>query len=435
MASYTTQMDAARKGIVTPQMETVARKENIRIEDLMERMARGTVIIPANKNHTSLDAEAVGEGMRIKVNVNLGISKDCKEVDPELEKVQAALDLKAEAIMDLSCYGKTQEFRQKLVKMSPAMVGTVPIYDAVGFYDKNLQDITVDEFFDVVKRHVEDGVDFLTIHCGLNKHTAEKVKNAKRLTNIVSRGGSLLFSWMEINNAENPFYEHFDRLLDICEEYDVTLSLGDGCRPGCLRDSTDACQVEELITLGELTKRAWERNVQVMIEGPGHMAMGEIAGNMMMEKRLCHGAPFYVLGPIVTDVAPGYDHITSAIGGAIAGMSGADFLCYVTPGEHLRLPTLEDMKEGIIATRLAAHAADIAKGYPNARDWDDKMSKARADLDWEAMFNLAMDPVRPREFREASKPEHEDSCSMCGKMCAVRNMNRVLEGKDIQLDD
>jgi phosphomethylpyrimidine synthase len=356
-------------------------------------------------------------------------------VEPELDKVRAALDMKAEAIMDLSCYGKTQEFRQRLVEMSPAMIGTVPIYDAVGFYDKNLQDITVDEFFKVVERHVKDGVDFLTIHAGLNKHTAEKVKTAKRLTNIVSRGGSLLFTWMEINNAENPFYEHFDRLLDICEEYDVTLSLGDGCRPGCLYDATDACQVEELITLGELTKRAWERNVQVMIEGPGHMAMNEIPGNMMMEKRLCHNAPFYVLGPLVTDVAPGYDHITAAIGGAIAGASGADFLCYVTPAEHLRLPTLEDMKEGIVATRIAAHAADIAKGYPGAADWDNNMAKARAALDWDAQFALAMDPVKPTEYRKSSEPEHKDSCTMCGKMCAVRNMNRVLEGKDIQLDD
>lgn len=432
---YTTQMDAARKGIVTPQMEAVSRKENIRVEDLMERMAKGTVIIPANKNHKSLDAEAVGEGMRTKLNVNLGISKDVCSIEPELEKVRGAIDMGAEAIMDLSCYGKTQEFRQKLVEMSPAMIGTVPMYDAVGFYDKNLQDITVDEFFDVVKTHVEDGVDFLTIHAGLNRHTASKVKEGGRLTNIVSRGGSLLFTWMEINNAENPFYEHYDRLLDICEEYDVTLSLGDACRPGCLHDATDACQVEELIVLGELTKRAWERNVQVMIEGPGHMAMNEIPGNMMMEKRLCHGAPFYVLGPLVTDVAPGYDHITSAIGGAIAAMHGADFLCYVTPAEHLRLPTLEDMKEGIIATRIAAHAADVAKGYPGARDWDDKMSKARAALDWEEMFSLAMDPVKPREYRESSMPEHEDSCTMCGKMCAVRNMNRVLEGKDIQLDD
>jgi len=432
---YTTQMDAARKGIVTPQMEAVARKENLPVEVLMERMARGAVIIPANRNHKSLDPEAVGEGMRIKINVNLGISKDCCNLDAEMEKVQAALDMKAEAIMDLSCYGKTREFRQRLVAMSPAMIGTVPIYDAVGFYDKNLQDITVDEFFDVVKKHVEDGVDFLTIHAGLNRHAAEKVKQGGRLTNIVSRGGSLLFTWMEINKAENPFYEHFDRLLDICEEYDVTLSLGDGCRPGCLHDATDGCQVEELITLGELTKRAWARNVQVMIEGPGHMAMNEIAGNMMMEKRLCHNAPFYVLGPLVTDVAPGYDHITAAIGGAIAGAAGADFLCYVTPAEHLRLPTLDDMKEGIVATRIAAHAADIAKGYPGARDWDDQMSRARAALDWDTQFKLAMDPVKPTAYRESSKPEHSDSCTMCGKMCAVRNMNRVLEGKDIQLDD
>ncbi|MDD3311515.1 phosphomethylpyrimidine synthase ThiC [Pseudodesulfovibrio sp.] len=432
---YTTQMDAARKGIVTPQMEAVARKENMPVATLMERMAKGTVIIPANKNHKNLDPEGVGEGMRIKINVNLGISKDCCNLDAELEKVQAALDMKAEAIMDLSCYGKTREFRQRLVAMSPAMIGTVPIYDAVGFYDKNLQDITADEFFDVVRKHVEDGVDFLTIHAGLNRHAAEKVKLGGRITNIVSRGGSLLFTWMEINKKENPFYEHFDRLLDICEEYDVTLSLGDGCRPGCLHDATDACQVEELVNLGELTKRAWARNVQVMIEGPGHMSMNEIAGNMMMEKRLCHNAPFYVLGPLVTDVAPGYDHITSAIGGAIAGAAGADFLCYVTPAEHLRLPTLEDMKEGIVATRIAAHAADIAKGYPGARDWDDDMARARAALDWDAQFKLAMDPVKPVAYRESSKPEHSDSCTMCGKMCAVRNMNRVLEGKDIQLDD
>lgn len=433
--TFTTQMDAARKGIVTPQMETVARKERMRIEDLMERMAKGTVIIPANRNHTSLEGAAVGEGTRTKVNVNLGISKDCSDVDKELDKVRAALALNAEAIMDLSCFGKTREFRQALVNMSPAMIGTVPIYDAVGFYDKNLQDITVDEFFKVVETHVQDGVDFLTIHAGLNRAAAAKVRQGGRLTNIVSRGGSLLYTWMEINDAENPFYEHYDRLLDICEAHDVTLSLGDGCRPGCLHDSTDASQVEELITLGELTKRAWERNVQVMIEGPGHMALNEIPGNMMMEKRLCHGAPFYVLGPIVTDVAPGYDHITSAIGGAVAAQHGADFLCYVTPAEHLRLPTLEDMKEGIIATRIAAHAADIAKGLPGAREWDDEMSGARAALDWDAMFKLAMDPVRPKEYRASSEPEHKDSCSMCGKMCAVRNMNRIMEGKDIQLDD
>jgi phosphomethylpyrimidine synthase len=433
--SYTTQMDAARQGIITPQMETVARKEQLNPEALRGLMAAGKVIIPANRNHPNLDAEGVGQGLRTKINVNLGISKDCCNVDLEMDKVRLALELKTEAIMDLSCYGKTRDFRRKLVELSPAMIGTVPIYDAVGFYDKNLKDLTVDEIFEVVERHCEDGVDFLTIHAGLNRSAAEKIKRRERITNIVSRGGSLMFTWMQLNDRENPFYEYYDRLLEICQRYDVSLSLGDGCRPGCLHDATDACQVEELITLGELTKQAWEKNVQVMIEGPGHMAINEIAGNMMLEKRLCHGAPFYVLGPLVTDVAPGYDHITSAIGGAIAAASGADFLCYVTPAEHLRLPDLADMKEGIIAARIAAHAADIAKGIPGARRWDDDMARARAALNWEKMLDLAMDGEKPRRYRESSAPEHEDSCTMCGKMCAVRNMNRVLEGKDIQLND
>ncbi len=433
--SYTTQMNAARKGIVTDAMEIVAKKENMPMETLMARMAAGTIVIPANKNHTIIDPEGVGEGLRTKVNVNLGISKDSCDLDLEMSKVRAAVAMKAEAIMDLSCFGKTQEFRTRVIAECPAMIGTVPMYDAVGFYDKNIKDLSVDEFFKVVERHAEDGVDFVTIHAGLNRATAEKIKRNDRLTGIVSRGGSLLYAWMMLNDAENPFYEHFDRLLDICVKYDLTLSLGDGCRPGSINDSTDAAQVEELIVLGELTKRAWERDVQVMIEGPGHMAMDEIAGNMMMEKRLCHGAPFYVLGPLVTDVAPGYDHITSAIGGAIAAASGADFLCYVTPAEHLRLPNLEDMKEGIIATRIAAHAADIAKKIPGARNWDNAMSKARADLDWEKMFCLAIDPVKARSYRESSKPEHEDSCTMCGKMCAVRNMKRIHEGKDIHLND
>ncbi|NJB68405.1 phosphomethylpyrimidine synthase [Desulfobaculum xiamenense] len=431
--SYTTQMDAARKGIVTPQMETVARKERVRVEDLADRVAAGTVAIPCNRNHAAIDPEGVGQGLRTKVNVNLGISKDANDVDRELDKVRHALKLGAESIMDLSCFGKTQEFRTRLVQMSPAMIGTVPIYDAVGFYDKELADISVDEFFRVVERHVEDGVDFLTIHAGLTRAAAERLDRTERITSIVSRGGSLLYAWMKQNGRENPFYEHFDRLLDICERHDVTLSLGDGCRPGCLHDATDACQVEELITLGELTKRAWAHNVQVMIEGPGHMSLGEIPGNVMMEKRLCHGAPFYVLGPLVTDIAPGYDHITAAIGGAVAAAAGADFLCYVTPAEHLRLPDLDDMKEGIIATQIAAHAADIAKGLPGARERDDAMSRARADLDWCRMFKLAIDPVRPRSYREASAPEVEDSCTMCGRMCAVRTMRRVREGKALAM--
>ncbi|SKA63531.1 phosphomethylpyrimidine synthase ThiC [Desulfobaculum bizertense] len=429
--TYTTQMDAARKGIVTEQIKTVAEKENMRVDDLMAKLAKGTCIIPCNKNHHSIVPEGVGEGMRTKVNVNLGISKDANDVELELDKVRHALRLGAESIMDLSCFGKTQEFRSRLVEISPAMIGTVPMYDAVGFYDKELKDISTEEFFKVVERHVEDGVDFLTIHAGLNRAAAERIRKNERITSIVSRGGSLLYAWMEQNDKENPFYEHYDRLLDICEKHDVTLSLGDGCRPGCLADSTDAAQVEELITLGELTKRAWERNVQVMIEGPGHMCMDEIPGNVMMEKRLCHGAPFYVLGPLVTDIAPGYDHITAAIGGAIAAAAGADFLCYVTPAEHLRLPDLDDMKEGIIATQIAAHAADMAKKIPGSRDRDNAMARARADFDWCGQFGLALDPERPREYRQASQPEVEDSCSMCGKMCAMRTMKRVREGKDL----
>lgn len=429
--NYTTQMDAAKKGIITRQMELVAQKERMEVTRLRDLIAAGKVVIPANKHHTSLDPEGVGAGLRTKINVNLGVSKDCCDLDLELEKARKAIDLKAEAIMDLSCYGKTQEFRRKLIDFSPAMIGTVPMYDAVGMLDKELKDITADEFFQVVERHAQDGVDFMTIHCGINRATAERIKRNKRLTHIVSRGGSLLFAWMELNQRENPFYEQYDRLLDLCEQYDVTISLGDACRPGCIQDATDASQIEELITLGELTKRAWERNVQVMIEGPGHMALNEIAGNMMLEKRLCHGAPFYVLGPLVTDVAPGYDHITSAIGGAIAAANGADFLCYVTPAEHLRLPDLEDMKEGIIASRIAAHAADIAKGIPGAREWDNAMSAARADVNFPKMIELAIDPEKARRYRESSAPEAEDTCTMCGKMCPMKNMKKLMNGEDL----
>lgn len=434
IVKYSTQMDAARKGIITPQLQTVATKEKMDPQRLRELVALGQVVIPANKNHSKLDPEGVGTGLRTKINVNLGVSKECCDLDLELAKAHKAIELKAEAIMDLSCFGKTQTFRKRLIDSSTAMIGTVPMYDAVGLLDKALKSITVDEFFKVVETHAEDGVDFMTIHCGMNRATAERVKRNKRLTNIVSRGGSLLFAWMEMNHQENPFYEYFDRLLDICVEYDVTLSLGDACRPGSINDATDASQVEELITLGELTKRAWERNVQVMIEGPGHMAINEIAGNMMMQKRLCHGAPFYVLGPLVTDVAPGYDHITSAIGGAIAAANGADFLCYVTPAEHLRLPDMEDVKEGIIAARIAAHAADIAKGLPGAREWDNAMSVARAEVNFPRMIELAMDPEKARKYRESSKPEHEDTCTMCGKMCPMKNMKKILNGEDVNIE-
>lgn len=430
---YTTQMDAAKKGLITKEMEAVAQKEGIDINIIRERVATGTVVIPANKNHTSLSPIGVGSGLKTKINVNLGISADCYSLDNEMEKVNLAIKMGTDAIMDLSNYGPTEAFRLKVIAESPVMIGTVPMYDALGFLQKDISDITVDEFFKVVEKHAEDGVDFMTIHAGLNRETVETFKRNGRLTNIVSRGGSLLFAWMEAHHAENPFFEHYDRLLDICEKHDVTLSLGDACRPGSNADATDATQIKELITLGELTKRAWTHNVQIMIEGPGHMIMNEIEANVMLEKKLCHGAPFYVLGPLVTDVAPGYDHITSAIGGAIAAGAGADFLCYVTPAEHLRLPTLDDMKEGIIASKIAAHAGDLSKGVKNAKDWDNKMSAARAAIDWEAMFDIALEPEKPRRYREESKPEHHDTCTMCGKMCAVRNMNKVLSGQSVDI--
>ncbi len=426
---YKTQMEAARKGILTEEIKKVAEKESMGPNKLMGLVAEGRVAIPANKNHKSLEPEGVGEGLRTKINVNLGISRDCRDFEAEIEKAKKAIEMGAEAIMDLSSYGKTREFRRKLVGMSKSMIGTVPMYDVIGHLDKDLSQISAKELIDVVKVHAEDGVDFMTIHAGINRKTAERLKNNGRLTNIVSRGGSLIYAWMELTGNENPFYEYFDDLLEVCREYDVTISLGDACRPGSINDSTDACQIEELITLGELTKRAWEKDVQVMIEGPGHMAINEIQANMVLQKRLCHNAPFYVLGPLVTDIAPGYDHITSAIGGAIAAANGADFLCYVTPAEHLRLPDLEDMKEGIIAAKIAAHAADIAKGIKGAREQDYRMSLARRNLDWEGMFELAIDKEKPRKYRESSMPEIEDSCTMCGKMCAVRTMNKILCGE------
>ena len=432
---YTTQMDAARKGICTKEMEIVARKEHMAPERLMALMAEGKAIIPCNKKHTCIAPSGLGSMLTTKINVNLGTSRDLTDLDMELTKVQSAVDMGAEAIMDLSSYGDTRKFRRMLTEKCPAMIGTVPIYDAVVYYHKALGTITSREWIDIVRMHAEDGVDFMTIHCGINKETAGKFKRNKRLMNIVSRGGSIIFAWMEMTGQENPFYEHYDEILDICREYDVTLSLGDACRPGCLQDATDASQIEELITLGELTKRAWEKDVQIMIEGPGHMPMNQIAANMEIQKTLCHGAPFYVLGPLVTDVAPGYDHITGAIGGAIAAASGAAFLCYVTPAEHLRLPDVKDVKEGIIAARIAAHAADIAKGLPHAMDWDNEMSAARKKLDWDAMFGLAMDPEKAREYRASSRPEKEDTCSMCGNFCAVRNMNRILDGEIVSIFD
>ncbi|BDU51557.1 phosphomethylpyrimidine synthase ThiC [Haliovirga abyssi] len=422
---YTTQMDAAKKGIITKQMKEVAFEENLDVEIIREKLSKGTVVIPANKNHISLIGKGVGDGLKTKINVNLGVSEDTCNIDTEVEKAKYAINLKADAIMDLSTFGNTGEFRKKLVNVSPVMLGTVPVYDAVAQFGKTIKDISVDDFFSIVETHAKDGIDFLTIHAGLNRTSIERVQKNERLTHIVSRGGSVLYQWMLENDKENPFYENYDRLLEICKKHDVTLSLGDGLRPGSLKDATDAPQIQELIILGELTKEAWKENVQVMIEGPGHVPLNEIAANMQIQKKLCHGAPFYVLGPIVTDIAPGYDHITSAIGGAIAATHGADFLCYVTPAEHLRLPTVEDVKDGIIATRIAAHAADIAKGIKGAINWDNRMSKARGDLNWNKMFELAINPEKAIKYRESDKPKDKEVCTMCGELCAIKRSKKA----------
>ncbi|WP_240193310.1 phosphomethylpyrimidine synthase ThiC [Desulfobulbus alkaliphilus] len=424
---HATQMAAARQGVLTSQMQQVLADERIHQDDLLERVANGRIVIPANRNHPNLIAKGIGAGLSTKINVNLGVSEDCCNVEAELNKVRRSIELKADAIMDLSTFGDTRTFRQRTVALSPVMIGTVPVYDAVARYGKDVAAISVDDFFDVVRIHAEDGVDFMTIHAGLTRVAVQCLRTNPRLTHVVSRGGSLLLDWMIRNDAENPFFEHFDRLLSICREYDVTLSLGDGLRPGSLRDATDAAQIQELIVLGELTKRCWQEDVQVMIEGPGHVPLNEVVANMQLEKKLCHGAPFYVLGPIVTDVAPGYDHITSAIGGALAATYGADFLCYVTPAEHLRLPDADDMKEGIIASRIAAHAADVAKGIPGAMDWDNAMSQARKELDWERMFELALDPEKARAYRASSQPIDQEVCTMCGDLCAVKRSRAILE--------
>ena len=435
MQEYTTQMDAARKGIVTDQIEEVAKKEQMPTEQMMKLVAEGRVAIPSNKRHTCLKPEGIGSMLRTKVNVNLGVSRDCKDYEIEMEKVMSAVKLGAEAIMDLSSHGDTQPFRRKLIRECPVMIGTVPVYDSVIHYQRDLATLTAKDFVEVVRLHAEDGVDFVTLHCGITRKTIEQIRKHKRTMNIVSRGGSLVFAWMSMTGEENPFYEYYDEILDICEKYDVTLSLGDACRPGCLADATDVCQIEELVCLGELTKRAWEHNVQVMVEGPGHVPLDQVAANMEIQKSICMGAPFYVLGPLVTDIAPGYDHITAAIGGAAAAMNGAAFLCYVTPAEHLALPNVEDVRQGIIASKIAAHVADIAKGIPGARDLDDRMAKARRALDWEAQFACALDPDTAKAIRDARLPEddHSDTCSMCGKFCAVRSMNKALAGEYIDI--
>lgn len=432
MREYATQMEAAKKGIITPEMKIVAQKEYISEKALCELVAKGEVCIPCNINHKSIFPEGIGTKMRTKINVNLGISGDCNNYENEMKKVDLSIKYGAEAIMDLSNYGKTNTFRKQLIEKSPAMIGTVPMYDAIGYLEKDLLEITAEDFLKVVKAHAEEGVDFMTIHAGINRRAVEAFMRDKRKMNIVSRGGSLLFAWMMMTGNENPFYEYYDEVLEILREYDVTISLGDALRPGCINDSTDAGQISELIELGALTERAWAKDVQVMVEGPGHMAMNEIAANMKLQKRICHNAPFYVLGPLVTDIAPGYDHITSAIGGAIAASSGADFLCYVTPAEHLRLPDIDDVKEGIMASKIAAHAADIAKGVPHATDPDNAMAAARHEVDWEKMFSIAIDPDKARAYFESTPPADRHTCSMCGKMCAVRTTNMILNGEKVE---
>ena len=424
MQTYTTQMDAARKGIITPEMEIVAKKEYRTTEEIRQWVAEGKVAIPANKHHKCLNPEGVGSMLRTKINVNLGVSRDCKDYNIEMQKVMSAVNMGAEAIMDLSSHGNTQPFRQKLTHECPVMIGTVPVYDSVIHYQRDLAELTAQDFIDVVRLHAEDGVDFVTLHCGITRKTIEQIRKHKRKMNIVSRGGSLVFAWMSMTGNENPFYEHFDEICEICAEHDVTISLGDACRPGCLADATDVCQIEELVRLGELTKRAWAHNVQVMVEGPGHVPLNQVAANMEVQKSICMGAPFYVLGPLVTDIAPGYDHITSAIGGVEIARYGTAMLCYVTPKEHLGLPNKDDVKQGVIAYKIACHAADIAKHHPHAIDRDNAMSKARFEFRWLDQFNLSYDPDTAIAFHDDTLPAEPAKmahfCSMCGpKFCSM----------------
>lgn len=429
-----TQLEAAKQGIITEEMRQVAEDEHIDAEKIREGVEAGHIVIPANKNHRSLHAYGIGEGLRTKMNVNLGVSKDCHDYSVEQEKARLAWRMKAEAIMDLSCYGKTAGFRHWLIENSPAAIGTVPMYDVDGALGKALKDMTADDLFQVVEQHAKDGVDFMTIHAGINREVAGHVMWNKRITNLVSRGGSILFAWMMIKGKENPFYEQYDRLLDICRTYDVTISLGDACRSGCGHDSTDAIQIAELITLGELVVRARKAGVQVMVEGPGHMPLNDIRMNVEVAKKLCHGAPLYVLGPIVTDVAPGYDHITAAIGGTLSAACGADFLCYVTPAEHLRLPDIQDVHEGIVASKIACHAADIVKKVPGAAQWDEEMSWARRRVDFKRMIPLAIDPEKAKAYRESSQPEEEQTCTMCGPKCPMKTLDSILNNRNTDED-
>jgi len=419
-----TQLSYARRGIITNEMKECALKEGIEPEQIRRGVERGEIVILSNDRREGLYPLAIGKGLSTKINANIGTSKDLEDLDMELEKLKVAVECGADTVMDLSTGGDLDEIRKKILEESPVPVGTVPIYqaaiDAITKKRKSLVEMDIDDIFRIIERQAQEGVDFMTVHCGVTLDSLERLEKSRRIMGIVSRGGMFLVEWMKYNKKENPLYGHFDYLLSIVKEHDVILSLGDGFRPGCLADATDRGQVQELLLLGELTQRAWEEDVQVMIEGPGHMPMDQIEANVLLEKRLCHGAPFYVLGPLVTDIAPGYDHITSAIGGALAARAGADFLCYVTPSEHLRLPSIEDVRDGVIAAKIAAHAADIAKGIKGALDKDLKMAFHRKNLQWDGQISSALDPQKAKALRESSKPSDQEVCTMCGEFCVLK---------------
>lgn len=422
-----TQLQQAKKGIITNEMKHSALKEGVEPHYIRSSVADGTLVITKNKIH-KIEPLAIGKGLSTKINANIGSSQDRVNLKDELEKLHAAVNAGADAVMDLSTGGTIDEIRKAIMQESAVPVGTVPIYQAAleaVKKGKSFVELTADEMFEVIEKHAEDGVDFITVHSGITQRSLERIRIEGRLMGIVSRGGALTAEWMNFNKKENPLFEEYDRLLKIAKKYDMVLSLGDGLRPGCLADATDRGQIEELVTLGELAQKAVSEGVQVMIEGPGHVPINQIEANILLQKRLCHGAPFYVLGPLVTDIAPGYDHITSAIGGAIAGAAGADFLCYVTPSEHLRLPTIEDVKEGVIASKIAAHAADIAKGVKGAMNRDIQMAKARKALNWDEQIRLSVDPEKARFLRESSPPSDKEVCTMCGSLCAIKTGHRL----------
>ncbi len=424
------QIIEARKGNITPEMEAVARSEGVSLDHVLEGVANGTIVITRNRLHSKIAPLGVGKGLRTKTNANIGTSKEKMAIEDEIAKLKAAVSAGADAVMDLSTGGPVTDIRREVLKHSTVAVGTVPIYQAAVEtveQGKSIVQMDPEVIFRVIREQAEEGVDFITVHCGVTQSSVERLKRQGRIMDVVSRGGAFHLEWIIYNEAENPLYARFDRLIETAKKYDMTLSLGDGMRPGSLADATDRPQIEELITLGELRDIAFDEGVQVMIEGPGHVPINQVETNIKIQKELCKGAPFYVLGPLVTDVAPGYDHITSAIGGAIAGAAGADFLCYVTPSEHLRLPDIDDVREGVIAARIAAHAADIAKGVKGAMEWDREMSRRRKALDWKGQIELAIDPAKARRLRESSMPKESDVCTMCGEFCSMKGVSAYLK--------